>query len=121
MIYSSPDRYDFRADEVVVQTEQQWKKPCFILTSPPLVEEVAAWSDLGQGDYYPTVEIFLGARVWNDDEVFSRGARITSDFDTGNPALAVFDEVVCYRLSGEQRPVARTCTWAAPTVTGRGR
>jgi len=71
VIYSSSDRYDFRADEVVAQTEQQQQQPCFILTCPPLVEETAAWFDLGQGDYYPTVELFLGARVWSDSEVFS--------------------------------------------------
>lgn len=105
VIYSSPDRYDFRADEVVAQTEQPPPPPCFILTCPPLVEEAAAWSDLGQGDYYPTVELFLGARAWSDSEDFSRGARIISDFDTGNPALAVFDEALCYRLSGEPRSV----------------
>jgi len=114
VIYSSSDRYDFRADEVVAQTEQQRKKPCFILTCPLLVEETAAWSDLGRGDYYPTVEIFLGARVWNDSEVFSRGTRITSDFDTGNPALAVFDETLCYRLSGEQRPVRQDVHLGCP-------
>ena len=104
MIYSSADRYDFRADEVVAQTEQQRNKPCFILTRPVLVEETAVWSNLGRGDYYPTVEVFLGARVWNESEVFSRGTSVISNFDTGNPALAVFDESLCYRLSGEQRP-----------------
>ena len=56
VIYSSPDRYDFRADEVVAQTQQERKKPCFILTRPVLAEEMAAWSDLGQGDHYPTLE-----------------------------------------------------------------
>jgi len=50
VIYSSSDRYDFRADEIVARTEQQRKKPCFILTCPLLVEEVAAWSDLGRGE-----------------------------------------------------------------------
>jgi len=65
----------------VAQTEQQQKKPCFILTCPVLVEEAAAWSDLERGDYYPTVEIFLGARIWNDSEVFSRGTQLISDFD----------------------------------------
>lgn len=105
VIYSSSDRYDFQADKVVEQAQRQWKKPCFILTHPVLVEEVAAWSDLGRGDHYPTVELFLGGRVWNDSEVFTRGAQIISDFDTGNPALAVFDEALCYRLSGEMRPV----------------
>jgi hypothetical protein len=104
VIYSSADRYDFRADEVVAQTEQQRKKPCFILTRPLLVEETSAWSDLGQGDYYPTVELFLGARAWSESEVFSRGASVIGDFDTGNPALAIFDESLCHRLSGEHRP-----------------
>jgi hypothetical protein len=46
---------------------------------------MAAWSDLGQGDHYPTVEVYLGAQVWSDREVFTRDARIISDFDTGNP------------------------------------
>jgi hypothetical protein len=46
VIYSSADRYDFRADEIVAQTEQQRKKPCFIFTCPPPVEESALWSDL---------------------------------------------------------------------------
>lgn len=105
VIYSSADRYDFQADEAVAQAEQQWKKPCFTLTRPLLVEETAAWSDLGHGDFYPTVELFLGARVWNESEVFSRGASVISDFDTGNPALAIFDEALCYRLSAEQRPL----------------
>jgi hypothetical protein len=105
VVYSSADRYDFRADEVVAQTERQQKKPCFILTCPVLVEETAAWSDLGQGDYYTTVEVFLGSRAWNENQVFNQGSAVTSDFDTGNPALAIFDESLCFRLSGEQRPV----------------
>lgn len=41
VIYSSADRYDFQADEVVAQAQQQRKKPCFILTRPVLVEAVA--------------------------------------------------------------------------------
>lgn len=41
VIYSSNDRYDFHADEVVAQAEEARNKPCFILTSPPLIEE---WS-----------------------------------------------------------------------------
>jgi hypothetical protein len=48
-----------KADEVVAQTEQQQKKPCFILTCPVLVAETVAWSDLGQGDYYPTSDFIL--------------------------------------------------------------
>ena len=39
VIYSSNDRYDFHADEVVEQTEHAQNKPCFIFTSPPLIEE----------------------------------------------------------------------------------
>ena len=39
VIYSSNDRYDFYADEVVAHTEQERNKPCFIFTSPPLIEE----------------------------------------------------------------------------------
>ena len=105
VVYTSPDRYDFRVDETVERVERERNKPCFIVTRPVPVEETSPWSDLGQGDFYPTVELHLGAHGWTDAEVFSRGARISSDFDTGNPALAVFDEALCYRLSGERRPL----------------
>ena len=105
IIYSSTDRYDFHADEVVLQTEQARNKPCFIFTSSPLIEEIAAWADLGKGDHYPTIELFLGARGWNESYVFNHGVSVVSDFDTGNGAMAIFDETLCYQLSGDQRPL----------------
>lgn len=105
VVYSSPDRYDFHADEVVERIQRERHKPCFILTRPVPVEERCTWSDLGQGDFYPTLEVYLGARAWSDAEVFSKGTPVIADFDTGNPALAVFDEALCFRLSGETRPL----------------
>jgi hypothetical protein len=52
-----------------------------------------------------TIELFLGARGWKENDVFDHGAPVVSDFDTGNPALAIFDEALCYHLSGDQRPL----------------
>lgn len=105
IVYTSSDRYDFHVDEVMERVQRERKKPCFVVTHPVHVEETSPWSDLGQGDFYPTVQLYLGTRDWSEAEVFQRGVQMNSDFDTGNPALAVFDEAVCFRLSGERRPI----------------
>ncbi len=118
IIYASTDRYDFHADEVVLQTEQARNKPCFIFTSPPLIEEIATWSDLGQGDHYPTIELFLGARGWGESDVFNHGVPVVSDFDTGNAASAIFDETLCYQLSGVSVLYAKPYIWGVSMITG---
>jgi len=34
------------------------------------------------------------------EEVFDKGIRVRSDFDTGNPEYAVFDEAACRTVAG---------------------
>jgi hypothetical protein len=66
VVYASPDRYDFYVEEVIGRVQRERNKPCFILTRPVPIEEMAAWSDLGRGDFYPTLALYVAARSWSE-------------------------------------------------------
>ena len=100
VIASSRDRYGFSSKQVA-EMEDRLKKPCYLLTGETLVEEEAKWSSLDGEDYYPAVEVYLGDRGWSDEEIFDRGMMVRSDFDTGNPEYAVFDEAICRTVARE--------------------
>jgi hypothetical protein len=100
VVYTSKDEDDLAADRVAEELERKLKKPCYIITREPLIEEQARWSDLGGGDYYPTLELYFGAEDWDDRRVFREGRQITCDFDTGNPQYTVLDEAICRALTG---------------------
>ena len=99
VLASSGDRYGFSL-KYIAEMEDRLGKPCFLLTGETFIEEGAEWSRLNGEDYYPTVEVYLGNIRWVDEEVFDKGIRVRSDFDTGNPEYAVFDEVACRTVAG---------------------
>jgi len=43
-------------------------KPCYLLSEEPLIEEKVSWQYLGEGDYYPTIEIYLGNKNWHNQK-----------------------------------------------------
>jgi len=88
VVYASDNEYE-PEDSVIDSIESEIGKPCYIINPPPLIEESARWSELGDGDYYPTLEVYMGDRNWNDKKVFSDGKRVRCDFDTGNRAYTV--------------------------------
>lgn len=59
VIFTSQNRYE-PSDEELLKMEKQIGKPCYVIAGEPLIEERSGWSDLGRGDYYPTLEIYLG-------------------------------------------------------------
>jgi len=59
VVYTSEDRYE-PSDEDLEKMEEKVGKPCYVVMGEPPIEEYARWSDLGRGDYYPTLEIYLG-------------------------------------------------------------
>lgn len=104
VIHTSQDRYS-PSDEELEGMEKKLGRPCYVIMGEPLIEELAhpisAWSDLGEGDYYPTLELFLGDRTWDDERVFRDGRKVASDFDTGNPIYTAFSEEICADLTKE--------------------
>jgi hypothetical protein len=77
------------SDEEVRNLEKNTGKVCYVLTEDPIEE--SRWSPIRDGDYYPTIDLFIGGAQWVEEEVFRRGLKITSDFDTGNPDVAAFN------------------------------
>lgn len=104
VIHTSQDRYS-PSDEELEKMEEKLGKPCYVIMGEPLIEEqanpVSTWFDLGRGDYYPTLDIFLGDGTWDNQRVFRDGQKIRSDFDTGNPIYTVFSEEICWELTKE--------------------
>jgi len=78
------------SDEEVRELERKYGKVCYVVTED-LIEE-SPWMPLGDEDYYPTIEVFLGKTDWETDAVFERGLRVVADFDTGNPDIAAFSD-----------------------------
>ena len=76
------------SDEEIRSIERNLGKICYVLTED-LIEE-SRWIPIADGDYYPTIDVFIGSAEWDEEEVFHRGLKITSDFDTGNPDVAAF-------------------------------
>ena len=58
------------SDEEVRNLEKNLGKVCYVLTED-LIEE-SCWSPIGDGDYYPTIDLFIGGAQWVEDEVFRR-------------------------------------------------
>jgi hypothetical protein len=89
IVYSSKNvaGIDSRIIEEIMRRKS---KPCYTFSREDLVEEVP-WTKL-DGDYYPTLEVFIGGKEWINEEVVRLGKRIVSDFDTGNPFYTIFDE-----------------------------
>jgi predicted transcriptional regulator len=75
-------------DEEIRNLEKNLGKVCYVLTEDPIEE--SHWSPIGDKDFYPTIDVFIGGANWEDEEIFRRGLKITSDFDTGNPDVAAF-------------------------------
>lgn len=105
VIYSSKNRYD-PPDEELREMEEKMGKPCYIISGEPLIEERSNWSFLWKEDYYPTIEIYIGGINWNDEDVFEKGIKVRSDFDTGNPEYTVLNEEVC-RNTVREIPIRR--------------
>lgn len=90
----------------LAQIETRIGKPCYLVGREALIEE-SRWSNLEGDDYYPTLEIYIGSTDWSDDDVFKNGAKVTSDFDTGNPSRLVLNENICKRIVVESENIWR--------------
>ncbi len=106
VIFASKNRYE-PTDEWVTELEAKMGKPCYVVTREPLIEERIQWSEIQRGDYYPTLEVYLGNRNWDDKRVLSEGRRVRCDFDTGNPDYTVLDANACRNISREFPRVRR--------------
>ncbi len=89
VIYRSSD-VDGIPGEVVNNLMMEMGKPCYVFSREDMVEEVS-WIKVN-GDYYPTVELFLGGREWEEGRVLREGRKVAADFDTGNPYYTIFSE-----------------------------
>jgi hypothetical protein len=94
VVYAADNEYE-PEDRVINELEKQFKKPCYIIVRSPMIEEIASWSYLGNDDFYPTIEIYLGQSGWSDSKLFSDGVKLSCDFDTGNPRYTVIPDGIC--------------------------
>jgi len=92
-------------DEEVKHLEQRLGKVCYVLTQDRIEE--SRWGPIRDGDYYPTIDVFLADKEWSDDEVFQRGVHLVSDFDTGNPDVAAFNKDHVDLVEVRQVPLVR--------------
>jgi len=104
VIFSSKDEYG-PSGKYIAEIEEKMGKPCYLLSEEPLIEEKVSWQDLGGGDYYPTIEIYLVNKNWHNQKVFKDGVKIRSDFDTGNSKYAVFNEDGCKMVGDKPEKV----------------
>lgn len=67
----------------------------FIFIKDPLIEESESkiglidWSILKNNDYYPTIDIFIGANYLNDNDLIDSKNEVIADFDTGSPIIVL--------------------------------
>jgi hypothetical protein len=81
----------------VRQIATEHGKPCYSFSAPDVAEE-SSWVPVGGDDYYPSIDIFLGAIDAGDEET-NRFVTVKADFDTGNKKTKLFDaEQVGYLL-----------------------
>ena len=77
VVFSSSNRYE-PTDEQISELEARMGKPCYVVAREPLIEERVGWLELPKGDYYPTLEIYLG----NRDIMLELLVKITLDPET---------------------------------------
>lgn len=81
----------------VAQIAAEHGKPCYSFSAPDIAEE-SSWVPVSGDDYYPSIDIFLGA-IDAGDEESDRFVAVKADFDTGNKKTKLFDaEQVGYLL-----------------------
>ncbi len=76
------------SNEQLKVIERRFGKVCYVIGAD--VIEEAAWSQLGDGDFYPTLPVVLGREEWEEEELFRNGLHVVADFDTGNPDVSAF-------------------------------
>lgn len=97
VVYAANSEYE-PEDRVIDKLEKEFKKPCYVIVRPSLIEEISSWSSLGSEDFYPTVEIYLSQSDWSDSKLFSDGVKLRCDFDTGNPRYTIIPDSICRDL-----------------------
>ena len=84
VVLTSNDPYGPPAEKVK-ELANQLGRACYTVGGEVPVEENGAstpWINLGNDDYYPTVEVYLGNPTWSDEDTFIKGVRVIADFDT---------------------------------------
>jgi len=100
VVLTSNDPYGPPAEKVKELAEQSGKA-CYTVGGELPVEEAetgAKWVHLSNGDYYPTIEVYLGSPAWSDEKTLTEEIRVTADFDTGNPNIHVFGQDTYERI-----------------------
>ena len=61
------------SDEEIRGMEKNLGKACYVLTEDPIEE--SRWSPIGDGDYYPTIDAFIGGAEWDEEGAFHQGLK----------------------------------------------
>ncbi len=93
------------SDEDIKALERELGKVCYVLTED-LIEE-SPWAPLGEGDYYPSIGLFIGGLEWEEGEVFGQGLEMIADLDTGNPDVAALSNEDLSVVQRTGRPIVR--------------
>jgi len=54
------------SDEEIRSMERNLGKVCYVLTEDPIEE--SRWSPITDGDYYPTIDVFIGGINWGEEK-----------------------------------------------------
>ena len=89
IVFQSTDFEDI-PNETVEEITKKYNKPCYVFSSPDLVEE-SPWTNIDPDDDYPTLCLYLDMHDKNEKEIVEKSPSIYPDFDTGNYNTKVFD------------------------------
>jgi len=107
VIQSSPTLRDYPSREKLVAVGKESGCVPFVFVKEPLIEE-SVWSSLPGVDFYPTLQIAIGARGCRVEDLSATGLVFMADFDSGSPNLFLDYERM---LSGniiDRQPVDQT-------------
>ena len=73
-IVLSFDNVDMVIDEQYLdRIEKERNKLCYVFTKDKSPIEDCKWNSLGNDDFYPTIDVYLGNYLWDDKEVSDKG------------------------------------------------
>ena len=89
IVYESEKLEDI-SNEVIEQLGKKNNKACYVFSAPDEIEE-SAWVPVTKGDYYPTINVYLGKEDSDERDIIENSSPINADLDTGNPIYKIFN------------------------------
>jgi hypothetical protein len=101
---SSPTLQNYPSRERLMQIGQERDRVPFVFIRTPLIEE-SGWSPLARDDFYPTIQLNVGAPSLAKNNLQAASLEIMADFDTGSPSFFVDYEQMLARQIVDSQPI----------------